>query len=243
MLKRRSSPSVRSGSNRSRSHSRVSNGTMMQVKRKLSNTSVTGPRRKMKRSDSEKKKVMEKKLLSYYQSLVKDCNDYSPPCLGSEQMLDGTDVDMQITKKRTHKNIFAEAFAPSNPGNKLGLQATEKPDSSGKNDSKASGTGNRRERVNETGFRGPDGEANGYILEAGNIIAIDQPRLQAVNRFALDVIKVQVSDHFEKLNEGEDGDFNKLKGNLMSILEKNAMKPVDRKQIAQRLSVQPENIN
>ena len=94
MLKRRSSPSVRSGSNRSRSHSRVSNGTMMQVKRKLSNTSVTGPRRKMKRSDSEKKKVMEKKLLSYYQSLVKDCNDYSPPCLGSEQMLDGTDVDM-----------------------------------------------------------------------------------------------------------------------------------------------------
>ena len=47
-----------------------------------------------------------------------------------------------------------------------------------------------------------DGETNGYIVEDGNIIAIDQPHLDKVNRFALDVIKVQVTDHFNAITDG-----------------------------------------
>ena len=37
----------------------------------------------------------------------------------------------------------------------------------------------------------------------------------------MDVIKVQVKDHFD-IQEEEEVEFNKLRGNLMNILEKNA---------------------
>ena len=52
---------------------------------------------------------MEKKLLAYYQSLVQPVEEWGPffdPC----EMLDGTDVDAQINKKRAHKIIMDESF-------------------------------------------------------------------------------------------------------------------------------------
>ena len=50
-------------------------------------------KRKMKRSDSERKRVMEAKLLRYYQSLVREVDPYGHVHDSSEQMLDGTEVD------------------------------------------------------------------------------------------------------------------------------------------------------
>ena len=47
-----------------------------------------------------------------------------------------------------------------------------------------------------------DNDLNGYILEDGNIIAIDKPSLDALNKYAYDVIKAQVSSHIEKLEPG-----------------------------------------
>ena len=38
----------------------------------------------------------------------------------------------------------------------------------------------------DTGFEG----ASGYILEDGNLIAIDEPSLNSVNKFAIEIIKV-----------------------------------------------------
>ena len=51
---------------------------------------------------------MEKKLLVYYQSLVKPVEPWGP-FYETQSMLDGTDVDAQISRKRAHKNIMDEA--------------------------------------------------------------------------------------------------------------------------------------
>ena len=51
---------------------------------------------------------MEKKLLTYYQSLVKPVEPWGP-FYETQSMLDGTDVDAQISRKRAHKNIMDEA--------------------------------------------------------------------------------------------------------------------------------------
>ena len=62
-----------------------------------------------KRDDSAKKRRMQEKLVAYYQTLVKPIKPrkYEWP---KEKMLDGTDVDAQILKKRAHKSILAEAL-------------------------------------------------------------------------------------------------------------------------------------
>ena len=40
-----------------------------------------------------------------------------------------------------------------------------------------------------------------------------------MNKYAYDAIKVQVTDHFAGLEEGEDGDFEILKNNLLEMFE------------------------
>lgn len=60
----------------------------------------------MRRSESEKKRQMEKKLREYYQQMVKPVEEWGPKW-EEQTMLDGTDVDAQIAKKRAHKTIFA----------------------------------------------------------------------------------------------------------------------------------------
>ena len=52
---------------------------------------------------------MEKKLQAYYQSLCQPVSKYGFQH-EKETMLDGTDVDAQIRKKRAHQFIMAEAF-------------------------------------------------------------------------------------------------------------------------------------
>ena len=53
---------------------------------------------------------MEKKLKEYYQSLVEPALHYGPQ-YEYQEMLDGTDVEVLIRKKRAHKTIMAEAFS------------------------------------------------------------------------------------------------------------------------------------
>ena len=51
---------------------------------------------------------------------------------------------------------------------------------------------------------------DGYILEKdGNMIPIDRFKeaSNTPNKIAYDVIKVQVKDHFDALQEGEEADF------------------------------------
>lgn len=63
----------------------------------------------MKRTDSEKRKRMEKKLKAYYQTCVQPVEKWGP-FYEKQQMMDGTDVDMVINRKRAHKIILSEAF-------------------------------------------------------------------------------------------------------------------------------------
>ena len=60
---------------------------------------------------------------------------------------------------------------------------------------------------------------NGYIInEDGNIIVVDKPHLTSLNKYAADVIKTAVTDHFAGLDAEDEGDFTQLKGNLMQAL-------------------------
>ena len=146
-------------------------------------------------------------------------------------MLDGTDVDAQINKKRAHKNIMAEAFSP-NKTNRFKQFASKKAatvkrekKTSTQDATGGSGTSTAQEPP-DSGYeylKCYDNDLNGYILEDGNIIAIDKPSLDALNKYAYDVIKAQVSSHVEKLEEGQEANFEKLKGDFMTVLEKNQM--------------------
>ena len=56
----------------------------------------------------------------------------------------------------------------------------------------------------------------GYIIEGGNMMLIETPQVEAVSKFAYDVIKVQVKDYFDELEDLEnEGDFDELRDNLM----------------------------
>ena len=56
-------------------------------------------------------------------------------------------------------------------------------------------------------FMGDDPSVNGYIFDGPSIISIDQPRLENLNKYAYDVITVQVTDHFEEVAAtGDEGD-------------------------------------
>ena len=147
-------------------------------------------------------------------------------------MLDGTDVDAQINKKRAHKNIMAEAFSP-NKANRFKQfakkQATVKREKKTSTQDASGGGGsgtNLTQEPPDSGYeylKCYDNDLNGYILEDGNIIAIDKPSLDALNKYAYDVIKAQVSSHIEKLEEGQEANFEKLKGDFMTVIEKNQM--------------------
>ena len=62
---------------------------------------------------------------------------------------------------------------------------------------------------------------NGYILEDGQMIAIERINFKESNpsKYAFDVIKVQVKDHFDGLKEGEEADFDQIKNNFLLALE------------------------
>ena len=51
-----------------------------------------------------------------------------------------------------------------------------------------------------------------------------------MNKYAYDVIKVQVTDHFNDLDDEMDGDYDKLKGDFLSIIKKGSrtIKPVSK---------------
>ena len=67
----------------------------------------------MKRTDSEKRKRMEKKLRAYYQTCVQPVEKWGP-YYEKQEMMDGTDVDITINRKRAHKIILSEAFSSVN---------------------------------------------------------------------------------------------------------------------------------
>ena len=51
---------------------------------------------------------------------------------------------------------------------------------------------------------------------------MDLPALDALNKFALDVIKVQVNDYVADLDEDDDGDFDILRDKFLDALGKRA---------------------
>ena len=77
--------------------------------RKMSNANGGGDRSsqasgsplRKRRTGSAKKRAMEKKLKAYYQTLIEPAGKYGYQH-DKETMLDGTDVDAQIRKKRAH---------------------------------------------------------------------------------------------------------------------------------------------
>ena len=178
-------------------------------------TSSPSRTNRLKRSNSDKKRNMMKKLNAYYQTLVQPCEDYTYK-YKQQEMLDGSDIDALIRKKRAHKNIMAEAF-----------DTTKKTRSrliiSKKKESKKEAAVAARPAYDSFGsqFNGGPGTdlpqiPNGYIIEDGGIIPIDMPSLKAMNKYALDVITTEVTDHIAEIVEDEEATFNKLKGNLFN---------------------------
>ena len=56
---------------------------------------------------------MEKKLRAYYQTCVQPVEKWGP-YYEKQEMMDGTDVDITINRKRAHKIILSEAFSSVN---------------------------------------------------------------------------------------------------------------------------------
>ena len=56
---------------------------------------------------------MEKKLKAYYQNCVRPVEKWGP-FYEKQYMMDGTDVDVIINRKRAHKIILSEAFSNTN---------------------------------------------------------------------------------------------------------------------------------
>ena len=138
-------------------------------------------------------------------------------------MLDGTDVDANINKKRAHKIIMSEAFNA-----KSRFRLKKKKGGSRPNKSKDADGGqgasmdqNKRTETEATEFAIDDSGQpnNGYIInEDGTIIVVDKANVNSLNKYAADVIKTEVTDHFADLDEDADGDFTHLKGKLMDAL-------------------------
>ena len=154
------------------------------------------------------------------------------PDYGKQEMLDGTDVDAQISKKRAHKIIMAEAALAENR-HKMKLKSkrktmVKKP----ADDPEAPVSGQVGGQANDSDLKAlvAELEGSGYIIEGGNITSMDLPHLDTANKLAMNVIQTQVRDHYDPELD-EDANFDKLKGNLMKALEKNAA--------ARQLTIQP----
>ena len=151
------------------------------------------------RSDSEKQRAVEKKLLLYYQSLVKPVDEWVRVDDPEQKMIDGSDVDANISKKRAHKKILAEndeaqrrrAQKRKNRGVNRAARENNSMMSEAKSKDKGEGGG--------SSALGAEIEdlTSGYIIDDGNLIPIDNIAHEALNKFAYDAIKVQVKDHFE----------------------------------------------
>ena len=64
-------------------------------------------------------------------------------------------------------------------------------------------------------------DGSGYILEAGNILTIERIALDSVNKFAINVIQHQITDHYDP-EEDEEQNFENIKGKFLSEMEKNS---------------------
>ena len=134
-----------------------------------------GLRKPKGRSDSEKQRAMEKKLLLYYQSLVKPVDEWVRDVDPEQKMIDGSDVDANISKKRAHKKILAENDAAQRKRaqkRKRGANRAARENNSMMSDAKSK---------DKSHGEGPGGSAlgdmdeltSGYIIEDGNLIPID----------------------------------------------------------------------
>ena len=161
---------------------------------------------------------MEEKLLAYYQSLVKPVEEWRPDNK-TEYMLDGANVDANISKKRAHKTIMSESIIPNKNRLKLGVKKRIiQKKTTGGGDSGLGGSQND----NGLGLElGGEFEGGGYIIEAGNVISIESKALDSINKFAYNVIQHAVREHFDPAGD-ENENFNKMKKSLMNVLEKNA---------------------
>ena len=146
-------------------------------------------------------------------------------------MLDGTDVDAQIMKKRAHKFVLAETLAKHSMNRfrmkgkrKMSIKVKPKPD--GEKNEETPNISQQQDTSFD--FFGVEFEGGGYIIESGNVIAIDMPALNSVNKFANNVIQHSIIEHYD-VTMDEDTNFNNLRGNLLSALEKNATTFVNRK--------------
>lgn len=130
----------------------------------------------MRRSESEKKRQMEKKLREYYQTLVRPVDEWGP-FYEEQKMLDGTDVDAQIAKKRAHKNIMAETFVAEK--SRFKMRKKKKMPSKRDGKDKKDQDDNWRQQTRETSpndfldFLGDEANVSGYIFDGPNIISID----------------------------------------------------------------------
>ena len=109
-------------------------------------------------------------------------------------MIDGSDVDANISKKRAHKKIMAEndeAQRKRAQKRKIrGVNRAARENNSMMSDVKS------KDKSRGDGAAGLalgadiDVSASGYIIEDGNFIPIDYSSLEALNRLAYDAIKV-----------------------------------------------------
>ena len=148
--------------------------------------STQGKRKTSKRSESARRQRMEKKLQAYYNSLIKPVDEWGP-YYPIQDMLDGTDVDAQINKKRAHKTIMAEAF---NPKNRFRMKAKSKSSLKKSGGAKQDVTGNGNEPPDSAFEEFLADSEVGYIIDNGNMILIEAPKIESVSKFAFDVIKV-----------------------------------------------------
>ena len=147
-------------------------------------------------------------------------------------MQDGTDVDAQISKKRAHKNIMDEALKAER-NNRMRFRMGRK-----KKSVDRGGESSKRDGATEPPDSGYDnlgneeGTTNGYILDGGSIIPIEAtPKIDSLNKYAFDVIKTTVKDHEEWEEEDEEENFLKMKGTLLSALQRQSLKSKPRKSI------------
>ena len=84
---------------------------------------------------------------------------------------------------------MAEAFSPRANNRLFAAKSKKKKDRSKQQESNKSPGGSPPDSGYEH-LRTDDTDHNGYILEDGQIIVIDKPSLEALNKYAYDVIKV-----------------------------------------------------
>lgn len=105
-------------------------------------------------------------------------------------MIDGTDVENVIRKKRAHKTILAEAFESQNK-NLFKLKKRKAAPVTKLVEDEGSGGGETAVQNDQGSLAAElaDLDGSGYIIESGNIITIEKIALESVNKSAINVIQ------------------------------------------------------